>query len=318
MGEKADLDDHLTAGQIQRLAKQILIRTSREWSGPHARRLTGWALADSDVHIAPDVFRGVVSAVFRIGRLHPPVSALFRRIPLGVAEVAAQLCVDGLGWIEGEYGKSLIARLHQRLASNSYETLKRIDWVELVNRTAEHFDIDVLIDVSLLDKVRLADAAWDIRAQRLDRLAAAAAEEHGVTIAQVADALRAGFVMSSPQAIHDRCRQSEDVDCGEDFDWFLDLAPAARRGDLEYKLRTLPAAARTQLLRRAAWLIREPLAATMWSKPIKSWSGLRELKVIASGSHFRVLYTQTQERIVVLDLGLRRDLDLLIKGLKSG
>ena len=96
----------------------------------------------------------------------------------------------------------------------------------------------------------------------------------------------------------------------------MKLAPADVRGDLASKLERLPVAARAQLLRRAWWLIREPIAARLWTKAIQSASKLRELKVVAGGSHFRILYQPTVGGMVLLDIGLRRDLDQMIRGVE--
>ncbi len=319
MSGHASINDHLNPDHLQRLARQILIRTSAEWSGPHAKHLTGWALADCEMHVAPAVFRRIVSVVFRLGRLHPPVPGLFRGLPLEKAEVAEALISEGSAWVEGDFGEWIVAAMHQRLASNSYETVKRVDWVECFNRAAARFEGEESIEVPLLEKCRLSDVVWEIRAQRLERLAEAAAEEHGVTVAEIVDAIIDGYAMAAPAASSgceaERC---DEITHEDQSDWLLKFAPADVRGDLASKLERLPVAARAQLLRRSWWMIREPIAARMWTKAIQSVSELRELKVVAGGSHFRLLYRPVEEGIVLLDLGLRRDLDQMIRGVERG
>lgn len=310
---------------LPRLARQLLIRQEATWTGNEARTVVKIALMAVNANVDTAEFRSLVAATYRVGRNLEPVIGVARKVPWKIEGVreALRACPDMAGAPD-----KFIEHLGGMVKGFDLTVPQRIDWAQRLTQCMATLELEDFFP-DLRAKARAAAHIVEMLEGRLTALVRYVEAEQDVSEADVLAALGAAIEQhqhdAADGAVHgtsgvlERERErgetaaarlsEEEVAqlarvvhpeaCAAFCAWVNDLAPVAQRN----------------LQRRLGQLRIEPLVHRLWVKPILGLHGksIHELKVIAAGVHYRVLFQgEPGATPLVLSFGLRRDLEDLV------
>lgn len=302
---------------IPRLARQLMIRQGPIWTGSEARTVVAAALMALGQNVPRAEFRRLVAATYRVGRALDPIRRLSRSVPWDKLQVQTALRDCAAQHFESPVSDAFVEDLAGRLRSCDLSAPLSLDLVAITNASMRATG-QMEPARGLQSKLALAEFMQALIDARLTSLVARVETELDVAESDVAgsillaleedacdsDAAVAPAPASATQRLSSHETQSlvllADPRVRDEFrDWIEELAPVVQRS----------------LHRRLLLLVVEPLSYRLWVKQIVGarTSRLKELKVIAADTHFRVLfYADPGTRPSVLSFGFRRDLRELI------
>lgn len=304
---------------ISRLARQLMIRQGPIWTGSEARTVVAAALTALAMNVPPAEFRRLVAATYRVGRALDPIHRLSRSVPWDKLQLQAAIRDSVAHHFESPVSDAFVEDLAGRLKSCDLSAPLSLDLVAITNASLRATGQSEPAR-GLQSKLAVAEFMQALLDERLTSLVARVEAELDVAESDVAGSLllaleedardgdAAVALAPAPSSATQRLSSHEtqslillaDPRVRDEFrDWIEELAPVAQRS----------------LHRRLLLLVVEPLSYRLWVKHIVGarTSRLKELKVIAADTHFRVLfYADPGTRPSVLSFGFRRDLRQLI------
>ncbi len=304
---------------LERVAKQLLIRGEGAWTGPRARRTLGRALAAQALKIPPARFRLLVRAVHRVGAGPRAVPELEKVLPWEGGVVESRLAQAVGPGVPADEAIRLVQDLASKVRGYTFYTFKSVDWTWMVNRGVLHADCERL-GLDLERKLALADAAEAALEERLDALASHAARENDTAVAAVLAQLEAAVDADegdaaaqagatargprlsrlTPEAVATVAAHVHPVVRSGFEAWIVGLSPQAQHA----------------IAKRIELVVAYAGASGAWVKVIKTRCAagtLKEIKVVSEEIHYRLLFlVGVDEVLQILAFGLRRDLSKLV------
>jgi len=318
-------------GTVSRVAGELMISQEQRWAVREARAVTVRALATMSSALPDRVFHPLVQAVYRVGCVVEQVAELDKSLLWDIEEIQRDVDTAVSSWLEPEPRKPFVDAIAAHIKNKEPFRPRILDWTPEINRFLRHTSTEDFFP-DLLSKLSLALRLDAIIEARREALILHAAEVLDVRVESLATVLREE--MDAARARADSRRQQEQVasrrvqvgteESGESaaraLDALVELAEFVhqrkRASFLEWMTMLTPRA-REAVGHRIAMLTIEPLVHRLWVKSILGThrANLRELRVIADDTHYRVLFVGTpDERPLILSFGLRRDLaDLIIE-----
>jgi len=194
-----------------------------------------------------------------------------------------------------------------------------MDWVEMVTRAVRQEDAQSQ-SFELAGKLIVGERLRMLYEARVESLVRCAEELLDVELAEICDSIRGMLAQRSidrgPLVIAKKVTRHAESKLPEDAMRSLgELAPQCVRSDFLHWMSRLPPVAQLAVDRRLVGLSSGSPLCRMWVKPIvqHSGGGLKELRVVADGIHYRIIFTQEiGVGVRIRAFGFRRDLDELI------
>jgi len=301
------------------VARQLLLRRPEDWDGAAARRLVHLALSRSCSSLPDAALRSIVAAAFQVGREFDSAGFLSNELKWSDIELQQGIGESIPSHLPEEARECLQRNLAAKLKGFEPDRPIVKDWVELVTRATRQEDLpDSTFDLD--QKFAIARQLESIYEARLSTLAQLAEEIIEVSLEDTYASVKA-LVSARPkgnQALErdPRKRSTTRLDDVE----ITRLASLARESDrtkFAEWIRHLQPLAQCAVQRRLGGLIDASPLCRLWVKPIitQARCGLKELRIVADQSHYRILFTEDADRLIrVWAFGFRRDLDALIRG----
>lgn len=292
------------------------------WTGATARRATQLALNSLNVQIPASDLRTLVNAAYQLGRQLEPLPPANAAVPWDIGPLYAQLCTSLFqGCVDPPKEAFLNDVLNRVRSSWDINSWKIPDWVQELNKL-DGKDPWGALGLDLKNKL---EAAWKIENaldQRQKTLIDWAEAQLDVRLSDLVDAMKT-IIANAPQRVEDITKEPGDYRDNpgriskDEIDFLSGLAHQAVRQEFSEWLKRCNPLLQRLVHRRISVLESDPLLATPWVKRILGAHRFFELRLVCGGSHYRILFRQTQQRpLKILAFGLRRDLRRLIEKAK--
>lgn len=309
----------ITDQTLRATGRQVLLRRPEAWDGAAARRLITLSLSRSNARISSKSVRALVACTYRVGVELESAGWLWREVTWPIEQVRLSV----LDTLPTAWAEDVRIRLAQNLSAKlcGFEPDRPIlmDWVEMVTRAVRQEDAQTP-SFELADKLIVGERLRMLYEARIESLVRCAEELLDVELKDICEAMRVTLVLRSiepgPLLIAKKGARQSDSRLPEDaLRSLAELAPQCVRSHFLHWISMLPPIAQVAVNRRVVGLSSGSPLCRMWVKPIvqHSGSGLRELRVIADGVHYRIIFSQEiGVGVRIRAFGFRRDLDELI------
>jgi hypothetical protein len=303
---------------VDRSARLVLVRRPGNWSGVEARVLAKAILMSLRINLSPEAFRIFVAALYQVGREFDPWFIAEDELPWAIGLIRSS--IHGLlpSSVELIPGVAAVDDLVSVLCNYRFDQPSSIDWTDQVSRALRRNGLTGA-GFGLEERIEMAGTVERILSERLDALSKHAAGMFEVELEAVVAALRSTIAQRT-KATRERAPEpgpgSASRLLAHEVLEISDMAAAEVRHDFEAWLGRISPIAQRLVQRRLLHLRSASPLCGMWVKSIVGVDSivLREVRIVASGVHYRVLFTPCGPIGVpkILSFGLRRDLDQLI------
>ncbi len=304
---------------VQRIARQLLISQHLDWNGSEARLVVSTALMSLWFDLPSPELRRFVFATHRVGKTLEPILGLSKEVPWPIESIRDELLKCPGLIMDNLCLEDFIKDLASKIKGYQLYLPQFPDWGRMIHRSARQTGFgEPFSDLqSQLAACAFIQGLFD---QRLEALVKHVETQEDFQIEIIEEALVLALTEYIPSTKDieplDRKHNPDHerlLDSG--IDVLSQFVHQKVRADFIDWLRQLGPRSQRSIQRRLSMLTSEPLVYKLWVKTIHGCTHgpLFELKVIADGVHYRLVFRKTTSSApLICAFGLRRDLDSLV------